>query len=146
MGDFAFAKVMVGLAAARMSSRHENSVWRGLLAFPVLWMYDFRTFNVNFIGVRTMTELGAKVKEALEAFWDERAIPAHGGAEAASVDDLVGPVESMTAVDILVTLDSIVGMKLPNTVVQAGGYQTRDEFINKLGAAVMAHVAEKTKP
>jgi hypothetical protein len=91
-----------------------------------------------------MTELVAKINEALEAFWDERAIPIQGG-ETTSVDDLVGPVESMTAVDILVTLDAIVGIKLPNNVVQAGGYHTRDEFITKLGAAVFAHVVAKSK-
>ena len=91
-----------------------------------------------------MAELAAKIKEALESFWDERAIPNEGG-EATSVDDLVGPVESMTAVDVLVTLDGIVGMKLPNTVIKAGGYQTREEFINQLGASVLAHIAAKSK-
>ena len=91
-----------------------------------------------------MAELAAKIREALEAFWDERAIPIEGG-ETTSVDDLVGPVESMTAVDVLVTLDAIVGLKLPNAVIQAGGYQTRDEFINKLGASILAHIATKSK-
>ena len=92
-----------------------------------------------------MSEFAAIIKNALEAFWDERAIPVDGG-EALSIDDLVGPVESMTAVDVLVTLDAIAGVKLPNTVIQAGGYQTRDEFVNKLGAAVMDHVAMTPKP
>ena len=86
-----------------------------------------------------MAELAAKIKDALEIFWDERAIPAEAG-EASSIDDLVGPVESMTAVDVLVTLDAIVGIKLPNTVIQAGGYLTKEEFVNKLGAAVLDHV------
>lgn len=92
-----------------------------------------------------MAELAAKIKEALESFWDERAIPLEGG-ETTSINDLVGPVESMTAVEVLVTLDAIVGVKLPNTVIQAGGYQTRDEFINKLASSVLAHVATKPKP
>jgi hypothetical protein len=90
-----------------------------------------------------MTELETRLTEALEVFWDERAIPNEDG-EVTSIDDLVGPVESMIAVEILVTLDDIVGLKLPNTVVQAGGYQTKDEFINKLKAAVLAHVAENS--
>ena len=90
-----------------------------------------------------MDELAAKIKDALENFWDERAIPEEGG-EVTTIDDLVGPVESMTAVDVLVTLDEIAGVKLPNTVIQAGGYLTREEFVTKLGAAVLEHLATLT--
>lgn len=91
-----------------------------------------------------MDELAAKIKTALEEFWDERAIPAEGGV-ASTVDDLIGPVESMIAVEVLVVLDKITGMKLPNSIIQAGGYNTRDEFVNKLSAAVLAHVSKKPK-
>ena len=91
-----------------------------------------------------MSELADKIKSALQDFWDERAIPAEGGA-APTIDALVGPVESMTAVEVLVTLDKITGMKLPISVIQAGGYKTKDEFVNKLGAAALAYVAKKSK-
>ncbi len=91
-----------------------------------------------------MSELADRVKAALEEFWDERAIPAEGGAPA-TVDELVGPVESMVAVDVLVALDKIAGMKLPNSLIQAGGYKTKGEFANKLGAAVLAHITKKSK-
>lgn len=85
-----------------------------------------------------------QIRAALEAFWDEHAIPSVGGAPA-TVDDLIGPVESMIAVEVLVALDKITGMKLPSSVIQAGGYATRDEFVNKLSAAVLAYVAKKPK-
>ena len=91
-----------------------------------------------------MSELADKIKAALEDFWDERAIPEEGGA-VTKVDDLVGPVESMIAVEVLVTLDKIAGMDLPNSIIQAGGYKTKDEFLNKLGAAALAYVANKAK-
>lgn len=91
-----------------------------------------------------MSELEGKIKAALEEFWDERAIPAEGGA-VSTVDELVGPVESMVAVEVLVDLDKITGMKLPNSIIQAGGYNTKDEFVNKLGAAALAFVAKKSK-
>jgi len=91
-----------------------------------------------------MNGLQGKVEAALEAFWDERAIPDDYG-EAATVDDLVGPVESMVAVDVLVALDNITGMKLPNSVIQAGGYKAKAEFVTKLTAAVLDHVAKKLK-
>lgn len=90
-----------------------------------------------------MSEIACRVKAALEEFWDERAIPSEGGA-AATVDDLIGPVESMVAVEVLVVLDKIAGMTLPNSIIQAGGYKTKDEFVKKLGEAVLAHVAKKS--
>lgn len=89
-----------------------------------------------------MEDIEKRIVTALEEFWDERAIPA-GPAEGGTVDDLVGPVESMTAVDVLAALDEIVGFKLPNSVIQSGGYQTRDEFVQKLTARVMAKLKEK---
>lgn len=106
-------------------------------------MYDFRTFNVDLLEA-AMSGLEDKIKAALEAFWDERAIPVDGGA-ATAVDGLVGPVESMIAVEVLVTLDKITGMKLPNSIIQAGGYRTKDEFVNKLSAAALTYVAKKSK-
>ena len=91
-----------------------------------------------------MSEMANKIKAALEEFWDERAIPAEGGA-ATTVDELVGPVESMIAVEVLVTLDKITGMKLPNSIIQAGGYKTKDEFANKLGAAALDYLTKRSK-
>lgn len=123
----------------RALTDHHNS-----LAPDWLLMYDFRTLIVVFLEA-VMSELSYKVKAALEDFWDERAIPVEGGA-ATAVDELVGPVESMIAVEVLVVLDKITGMKLPNSIIQAGGYQTRAEFVSKLCAAVLAHVAKKSKP
>lgn len=91
-----------------------------------------------------MSDMASRIKAALEEFWDENAIPTEGGT-ATTVDELVGPVESMTAVAVLVTLDKITGVKLPNSIIQAGGYSSRAEFVTKLGAAAMAYVAKKTK-
>lgn len=106
-------------------------------------MYDFRTVNVDLLGA-AMSAMEDQIRAALEAFWEDHAIPAEGGA-ASTVDDLIGPVESMIAVEVLVALDRITGMKLPNSIIQAGGYATKDEFINKLGAAALAYVAKKSK-
>lgn len=89
-----------------------------------------------------MQDIGVKIQAALDEFWDERALPIDSGA-ATTVDDLVGPIESMTAVEVLVVLDDIVGMKLPNTVIQAGGYQSKQEFIEKLTAQVLEQIKPK---
>lgn len=90
-----------------------------------------------------MSEMASKINAALEDFWDERAIPMADGS-VSTVDELVGPVESMIAVEVLVTLDKITGMKLPNSIIQTGGYKTKDEFLTKLGAAALAHVTKKS--
>jgi hypothetical protein len=90
-----------------------------------------------------MSEMVSKIKAALEEFWDERAIPVSDGS-VSTVDELIGPVESMIAVEVLVTLDKITGMKLPNSIIQAGGYKTKDEFVTKLGVAALAHVTKKS--
>ncbi len=91
-----------------------------------------------------MGELEGKIKAALEEFWDEHVIPAEAGAPS-TVDELIGPVESMVAVEVLVALDKITGIKLPNSIIQAGGYKTKDEFVSGLGAAALACAAKKSK-
>jgi len=89
-----------------------------------------------------MVTLETQIKAALEQFWDEHAlVPAEGGA--CTVDELLEPIESMTAVEVLATLDKLVGEQLPNTVIQAGGYKTKDEFVTELSAQVLSHLAAK---
>lgn len=87
-----------------------------------------------------MTELEKNIRTALEHFWDERALP-NSFDGATSVEELVAPVESMTAVDVLVTLDAIVGESLPMSVIQAGGYSTKEEFVEKLSAKILSRLA-----
>jgi hypothetical protein len=89
-----------------------------------------------------MDETELKIREVLDEFWEERAIPAGPDGDTI-VDELVAPVESLTAVDVLAELDAIVGCKLPSSVIRAGGYSTKDEFIEKLTASVLKHVRSK---
>lgn len=90
-----------------------------------------------------MGTLKEKIQQALIEFWDARALPS-GPDGATVVDDLVSPIESLTAVDVLATLDPIVGMKLPNSVIQAGGYKTKEEFVEKLSGKVL-RIVEKSE-
>jgi len=88
-----------------------------------------------------MTALESTIRKKLEEFWDERALPIGPSGESI-VDALVAPVESMTAVEVLCEIDSIVGKTVPSTVIQAGGYMTREEFVDKLTKKVLDHVGE----
>jgi hypothetical protein len=94
-------------------------------------------------GDAAMDEMESRIRAALSDFWDERAVPG-GPSGPTTVDELIEPIESMTAVEVLVTLDELTGHKLPNSVIQAGGYGTKEEFMDKLTANVLAHV--QTKP
>lgn len=87
-----------------------------------------------------MANLEIQIKAALEEFWDEHALVPNGGGPS-TVDELLEPVESMTAVYVLTKLDKIVDKKLPNNVIQPGGYKTKDEFVNLLSARVLSYLA-----
>lgn len=91
-----------------------------------------------------MADLENQIKAALEEFWDEHAlIPEAGGPS--TVDELLEPIESMTAVEVLAILDKIVGTELPNSVIRAGGYKTREEFVDGLSAKVISYLQAKKK-
>ncbi len=91
-----------------------------------------------------MADLETKIKAALEEFWDEHAlVPETGGPS--TVDELLEPIESMTAVEVLAILDKIVETSLPNSVIRPGGYKTRDEFVDGLSAKVMSYLQAKNK-
>ncbi|MHB1734904.1 MAG: hypothetical protein ACYCU8_15975 [Ferrimicrobium acidiphilum] len=83
-----------------------------------------------------MDDIAAKIRAALDAFWEEMALPAMPG-EPVTVGELVGPIESMTAVEVLVILDEIVGSQIPSNVIQPGGYKSKPEFVEGLGGRVI---------
>lgn len=83
-----------------------------------------------------MSSIDEDLKIALSEFWDERAIPSDSSM-ASSVDDFVDSLESITAVDILLTMDNILGKKVPLCVIKPGGYISKDEFVNHLSNAVL---------
>lgn len=83
-----------------------------------------------------MSTLDEDLKMALADFWDERAIPSDSST-ATSIDDFVDSLESITAVDVLLTMDKVLGKKVPLCVIKAGGYISKDEFVNHLSNAVL---------
>lgn len=87
-----------------------------------------------------MEDLRKQLEGVLESFWDENIIPTVG-ANSSTMEDLLLPLDSITACEVLVNLEAIVNMNLPiGEIVQHGGYQTKDEFVGQVAAAVMKHV------
>jgi len=83
-----------------------------------------------------MSTLDEELKKVLAEFWDDRAIPSDLSS-ASSIDDFVDSLESITAVDVLITLDKFLGQKVPLCVIKPGGYSDKEEFVNHLSNAVL---------
>lgn len=91
----------------------------------------------------TEDELRIAVRKALEEFWDARSL----GDESASgtLNDLVDPLDSLTAVDALLDIEAIVGITIPeDKVIRRGGYDSRKQFIDHLGQKVVNYVVKQT--
>lgn len=88
-----------------------------------------------------MADIEATIRAKLEEFWDDRAI-ASGPAGQTTVDELLAPVESGTAVEVLVELDAITGLKLPASLIRTGGYDSKHQFVEHLTDKVMQRVRQ----
>lgn len=86
-----------------------------------------------------------KIEECLGSFWDEMAIEL--GEDPSNTSALIeAPLDSLTAVEVLVTVDKILNLKVPaETVIQKGGYNSREQFIEDLTAKILGFVSENPK-
>ena len=84
------------------------------------------------------------IEACLQQFWDTHSLAVDGASE--SIDDLIDPLDSLTAVDALIDLEIIVGMELPEgRVIRRGGYDSKGQFIEDLTKRVLRYVVENTK-
>ena len=90
-----------------------------------------------------MDDIKQQIRDVLEKFWDERAIPAGPDGDTV-VAELVDPLESIAAVGALGNIERRLGFKMPISSIQAGGYGSKNEFLDMLGAkAFECHQAKK---
>lgn len=83
-----------------------------------------------------------QIREALENFWKEQSLSIDEGST--SIDDLVAAMDSMTAVEVLVDVEKIVGMELPTAeVIRRGGYESQEQFVEDLTTRVLTYVEER---
>lgn len=91
-----------------------------------------------------MNDKRKELQRLLGKFWDENEIP--GDPDASDTASLGAPMDSLTAVEILIEVDKLYGKKLPvNSVIQRGGYKDKAEFIEKLVAQVEKVVKGEAK-
>lgn len=110
-------------------------------------MYDFRTYNGLFFkqgAHMDVDQLKSAIETCLRQFWDSHSLAVDGASE--SVDGLIDPLDSLTAVDALIELEKIVGMELPEgRVIRRGGYDSKGQFIEDLTKRVLKYVVEQGK-
>ncbi|MBP6421654.1 MAG: hypothetical protein KA271_02060 [Propionivibrio sp.] len=89
-------------------------------------------------------QLRTAIETCLQQFWDSHSLAVDGASE--SVEGLIDPLDSLTAVDALIELEKIVDMELPEEhVIRRGGYDTKEQFIEDLTLRVLRYVVEQTK-
>ena len=79
--------------------------------------------------------------DVLTVFWDENVleVPAEDGdaEEDIAVDRPLVQLDSITAVDVLLDIERIVGKALPiEKIVRKGGYSSKEQFIEEVIKAV----------
>lgn len=85
-----------------------------------------------------------EIRAELEQFWADQdpLAPISTG----TVDDLVAAMDSVTAVEVLERLESLLGIELPSgDLIKRGGYDNKDQFVDELSAAVANFGAEHAK-
>ncbi len=89
-------------------------------------------------------QLKSAIEVCLRQFWDTHSLAVDGASE--SVEGLIDPLDSLTAVDALIELEKIVGMELPEgRVIRRGGYDSKGQFIEDLTKRVLRYVVEQAK-
>lgn len=81
------------------------------------------------------------IETILTKFWDQRAIEM--GEVPQSTEELGAPLDSLTSLEALLEIDLLLNRKVPvETVIQKGGYQTREQFVEEITTKVLKYVAE----
>jgi len=87
-----------------------------------------------------MADMKPLLEAALDQFWEQNVIEA-ASEDGASVDVMLIPLDSITACEALLGIESIVGKTLPiEEIVKKGGYQSKEEFVSEVSEAVLQYV------
>jgi acyl carrier protein len=79
-----------------------------------------------------------QMETILGDFWDENAI-AIEPSDATDTGDYVAPLDSMSAVEVLIKLEELLGEELEaSDIIRQGGYDSRDQFISDISARVLS--------
>ncbi len=86
-----------------------------------------------------MEDLRRTVEALLDRFWQERAIAQT--VNTGTMSDLVAPLDSISACEVLVDIEALVGFSVhAEDVIRKGGYDDEEQFRKELSEAVLAQV------
>lgn len=75
----------------------------------------------------------------LGKFWDDQTGTSSIGTDPFALN---GGLDSLSSVDVLLDLESSLGLKsLPITLIKPGGYSSRDDFLGHLSDGLKRHLA-----
>ncbi|HDR9163789.1 TPA: hypothetical protein QDB28_004195 [Burkholderia vietnamiensis] len=84
-----------------------------------------------------------QIKAVLGEFWDANAIPGDPQ-KATDTGEFVAPLDSMSAVEVLILLEDVVGQELEaSDIIRQGGYDDRDQFISDVTEHVLTCLSSK---
>lgn len=88
-----------------------------------------------------MSTTHEQLQDVLSTFWDENVLEVldagNEGGEEVAIDAPLVQLDSVTAVDVLIDIEKIVGKHLPiERIVRKGGYSTKEHFIEEVTKAV----------
>jgi len=87
-----------------------------------------------------MEDLKLQLEAVLDQFWEQNVIEA-ASEDGSNVDEMLIPLDSITACESLLDIEPLVGKELPiEQIVRKGGYQSKDEFISAVSDAVLKYV------
>jgi hypothetical protein len=86
-----------------------------------------------------------ELTNAIISWWDEETSKHIDNPFAApgTLYDVLADVDSLSAVNVLLGLEPIVGCGLPESLIKAGGYSDRQEMIDHLLPAISAFLTKR---
>lgn len=86
-----------------------------------------------------------ELTEAIVGWWEEQTLERNNDPFApGTLYDVLTDVDSLSAVNVLLLLDPIVGIELPESIIKPGGYSDRQEMIDHLIPAINELFSKRT--
>lgn len=90
-----------------------------------------------------MDSMKSQIEQLLRDFWRDRAIAL--GDLLGSTEDLGAPLDSMTTIEAIMEIDTLLDRKLPvEKIIRQGGYESEEDFVSEVTTRVLQVVAENT--
>jgi hypothetical protein len=89
-----------------------------------------------------MRNTKTKIETILGQFWEDMAIEL-GEDPQDTTGPLGAPLDSLTAVEVLLQIDTLLDRNIPaEVVIRKGGYESKDQFVELLTGQVLDYIAE----